>query len=100
MARSAIAHNADTLLTGEKVRSYPATAVVAGRECFAMVAANSRASSGSRPYSARKNSVATWVRIRARSWAGTGQSSGTPAAWLMAAIRVATSRRNADTSGV
>ena len=67
---SAIAHRVDTDLTGEKVRSNPATAVVLGRECFAIVPASSRASIGSRPCSARKNSGATSVRIRARSAAG------------------------------
>ena len=55
------------LLTGENVRSYPATAVVRWRECLAMVAATSRASAGGRPCSAVKNSTATWVRTRARS---------------------------------
>ena len=62
-----------TDFTGEKVRSYPATAVVRGR-----VSLRDRAGqlagirSGSRPCSARNISTATWVRIRARSSAGTG----------------------------
>ena len=98
VAGSARAHSTETLLTGEKVRSYPATALVWGRECLAMVAANSRASAGSRPCSAVKNSRATSVRIPARSAAGTGQSPGRPADSLKAAIRLATSTRNALTS--
>ena len=69
---------------------------VRGRDCLAIVAASSRASAGSRPCSAVKNSRATSVRIRARSAAGTGQSPGSPAAWLKAAIRRATSIRNGD----
>ena len=48
------------------------TAVVRGRVSLAMTPASSRASAGSLPCSARKNSVATWVRIRARSAASTG----------------------------
>ncbi len=35
--RAATAHRVDTDLTGENVRSYPATALVRGRECLAMV---------------------------------------------------------------
>ncbi|OXR40278.1 hypothetical protein B7C42_07616 [Nocardia cerradoensis] len=44
----AIAHNADTLLTGEKVISKPATAADFGREIFATNPDNSRSSNGSR----------------------------------------------------
>ena len=65
---------------------------------FAIVAANSRAHSGSRPCSERKNSAATAVRTRARSAAGTGQSPGSPAAALRQAIRRATSILNELTS--
>ena len=95
---SASAHSTETLLTGEKVRSYPATAFVLGRECLAIVAASSRASAGSRPCSARKKSRPTSVRILARSSAGTGQSPGRPAVSLRAARRLATSTRKALTS--
>ena len=74
VAGSAIAHRVLTLFTGENVRSYPATAVVRGRECLAIVAAISRASAGSRPCSLRKNSTATSERIRARSSTETATS--------------------------
>jgi hypothetical protein len=49
---SATAHNADTDLTGEKVRSYPATGCAGRRESFAIAADNSRSSIGTRPCSA------------------------------------------------
>ncbi len=68
----AIAHRVLTDFTGENVRSYPPTAVVRGRDSFAIVPDSSRASRGSRPCSARKISAATFERIRARSWAATG----------------------------
>ena len=54
VARSATAHNADTLFTGENVRSDPATAWVCGREYLAIAAASSRASAGGLPCSAAK----------------------------------------------
>ena len=80
VGRSAIAHSVLTLLTGENVRSYPATALVRGRECLAIVAASSRASAGSRPCSSRNSSVATWVRMRARSASGIGSADRRPRA--------------------
>jgi hypothetical protein len=46
---SATAHNADTDLTGEKVRSYPATGWAGRRDSFAIAADNSRSSVGTRP---------------------------------------------------
>ena len=81
-AGSANAHSVDTLLTGEKVRSNPATAVVCGRDSFAMWPANSRASSGSRPCSVRNDSRPSWERSSARTSRGTGQSPGRPRDWL------------------
>ena len=86
---SATAHSVDTDFTGEKVRSKPATVCACGRECFAIVPASSRASVGGRPCSAANNSRATSVRILARSAGGTGQSVGSPACSLNAAIRFA-----------
>jgi hypothetical protein len=99
-AGSATAHRVDTDLTGEKVRSYPATAVVRGFDSSATAPASSRASAGKRPCSRWKNSRATSDRTRARSASGTGQSPGSPAAALTAAIRAATSRRYGLTSGL
>jgi hypothetical protein len=58
-AGSATAHNADTDFTGENVKSKPATVCVRGRESLAICPANSRALTGFRPCSARKNSKAT-----------------------------------------
>jgi hypothetical protein len=64
-AGSATAHKVDTDFNGENVRSYPATVWVRGRDSFAICPASSRASIGSRPCSAAKNSRATSVRTRA-----------------------------------
>ena len=80
MCGSATAHNVETDLTGEKVRSKPATIWVRGRDCLAIMAAISRASIGSRPCSVRKNSRATSVRTCARSAAETDSSPSCPAA--------------------
>ena len=91
----AIAHNAETLLTGVKVRSNPATAVVAARECRAMNEDSSRGSFGGRAYWAVNMSRPTSVRIRARSAAASGQSRGIPNTVLTCAHRRATSTRNA-----
>jgi hypothetical protein len=49
----ATAHGVDTDFTGEKVRSKPATVSVRGGELLAICPATSRASTGSRPCSAR-----------------------------------------------
>ena len=87
VAGSANAHRVDTDLTGENVRSNPAIAVVCGRDNYAIRPASSRASTGSRPNSARKNSRPTWVRIAARSLAATadrlGDSEATPQQYLL-----------------
>ena len=91
----AIAHNAETLLTGEKVRSNPATAVVAARECRAMNEDSSRGSFGGRPYSCANIARPTSVRIRARSAAASGQSRGIPNAAFASAHAFATATRNA-----
>ena len=72
MSVGATAHKVLIDFTGENVRSYPATAVVFWRECFAIVAATSRGPSGARPCSAWKNATATWVRTLARSSIATG----------------------------
>src|SRR5215211_4133706 len=76
VAGSATAHRVETDFTGENVRSYPATVCVRGREPFAICPASSRASAGSRPCSARKNSRATSVRTLARSAAGSRAPAG------------------------
>ncbi len=70
----------------------------AAAKSFAICPASSRASIGSRPCSARKNSRATSVRTRARSEAGRAAPAGRPAAVWIAAKRLATSRRNGLTS--
>ncbi len=66
--------------TGEKVRSKPATVWVRGRESLAICPASSRASAGSRPCSAAKNSRATSVRhpgpVDGRHRPVPGQTSG------------------------
>ena len=63
-----------------------------------MIPANSRASIGSRPCSTRTNSVATSVRIRARTAAGTDQPAGSPSARFSCSNRWATATRNGETS--
>jgi hypothetical protein len=70
----AIAHNAETDLTGLNVRSNPATAVCRGREYFANAVDSSCAVAGSRPCSATKNSRAAVERALAR-WAGVGAAT-------------------------
>ncbi len=87
----AIAHSADTDFTGEKVRSYPATAVCSGREEAARKPENSAASTGSRPWRSTNASRATSVRIRARSSAGIGwfQASPREVLWSLNAWAVA-----------
>ena len=90
----ATAHSADTDFTGENVRSYPATAVVACREIRARYPARSRSSTGARPYSSTNIAVAISVRIRARTSAGTGQSPGSPASRFHAANAAAVAVRN------
>jgi len=91
----AIAHNAETLLTGENVRSYPATAVVDWRELRAMNEDSSRGFAGARPYCSVNMSRPTSVRIRARSAAASGVSRGIPEATFTSTARRATSTRNA-----
>ncbi len=95
VAGSATAHNADTLLTGENVRSYPATVPEVGLEYRAIAPASSRASWGGRPCSRVKNSTATSVRTRART--STPASPPAPSPPAAAVTRRATSTRNALT---
>ena len=97
MVGSATAHRVLTLFGGENVRSKPATAVAAGRECLAIVPANSRASRGCRPNSLTNTSRATAVRIRARSSTDTGASRRSPRDLFNSSIRRATSIRNSST---
>jgi len=91
----AIAHSAETLLTGENVRSYPATALVDWRELRAMKEDSSRGLPGARRYCSVNMARPTSVRIRARSAAAKGVSRGTSRALFAATARRATSTRNA-----
>jgi len=93
-SRGAIAHNADTDLTGVKVRSNPATAVVAAREWRAMNEDSSRGLRGGRLYSCANICRPTSVRIRARCAAANGVSFGIPRARLAWAQARATSTWN------
>ena len=90
----AIAHNADTDLTGVKVRSKPATAVVAARECRAMNEDSSRGFRAGRPYSRANICRPTSVRIRARCAAASGVSFGNPTARLACAQACASATWN------
>ena len=81
-SRGATAHSADTLLTGVKVRSNPATALVFCRPDFATHPDSSRSSAGARPYSRANISVATRVRMVARSSASMGAFHFSPPARL------------------
>ena len=74
--RGAIAHSADTDLTGVNVRSKPAIALVVERELRAMNEDSSRGSFGARPYASANISRPTSVRIRARSAAARTVSRG------------------------
>lgn len=68
----ASAHRVDTDLTGEKVRSKSATAVLACREARATKPDSSRASLGARPCCLVNMRVATSVRIQAPLLDGDG----------------------------
>ncbi len=96
----AIAHNADTDFTGVKLKSNPATAVVAAREWRAMNEDSSRGSFGGRAYCWANMSRPTSVRTRARSAAGNGQSCGIPSPALTCAQALATATRNAGAESI
>ncbi|SKO00947.1 Uncharacterised protein [Mycobacteroides abscessus subsp. massiliense] len=66
-SRGAMAHSAEMLLTGLNVKSYPATALVAGLLFFAIQPESSESSDGSRWYSFQNMPRATDVRMRART---------------------------------
>ena len=89
-----MAHNADTDLTGVKVRSNPATAVVAAREWRAMKEDSSRGFRAGRPYSCANICRPTSVRIRARCAAASGVSFGISRASLAWAQACATATWN------